>query len=85
LMLDEVLPRDARLFPRLVTRKTRSALVSREARDCPLRRIAAIHEEVLVALERRDERIEGIDFRLEFRHLFPCEVALFEKDATEGG
>ena len=85
LKLLEVHLREVSVFSRLVPRKTRSALVRGEARERALRRLAAIHEEDLVAFERPDASFEHRDLRFEFLdHLLAWIVAVFEKDATEG-
>jgi len=80
--LPEELLRDTDFFSRLIPLKTRSALVRGEARERGLRRLAAIHEEALVALKRPDASFEHRDFRVELLDHLP--VAISEKDATEG-
>ena len=65
LNLPEFHIRDTSVFSCLVTRKTRGAFVRSETRERALRRLAAIHDEVLVALERPDASFERRDFRVE--------------------
>lgn len=65
LKLPEFQLRDASVVSRLVTRKTRGAFVRSATRERALRRLAAIHDEVLVALERPDASFERRDFRVE--------------------
>jgi len=70
-LLDDQL-RDTDKFFRLIPRETRSALVRGEARERALRRLAAIHEEVLVALKRPDASFEHRDFRVELLDHLPA-------------
>lgn len=77
---------DARAFSRLVQRETRRALVRPEARVRALRRLAAIHEDVLVAPERADTRFEYRVFRVELLDQLTARIVhVSEEDATERG
>ena len=82
--LSEVQIGEARFLLGLVTCQARGALVGGEAVDGAMRCLAAAHEEVLVAFERRDARVERCDFRLEVVDLGAARV-VFEKDASQGG
>jgi hypothetical protein len=86
LKLLEVLLGDARAFSRQVQRETRGALVRLEAREGALLRLAAIHEEVLVALEGADTRFECRVFRVELLDQLTARIIrVSEEDATERG
>ena len=82
--LSEVQIGEARFLLGLVTCQARGALVGGEAVDGAMRCLAAAHEEVFVAFERRDARVERCDFRLEVIDLGAARV-VFEKDASQGG
>jgi hypothetical protein len=76
----------ARAFSRQVQRETRGALVRLKARERALLRLAAIHEEVLVPLERADTRFERRVFRGELLDQLTARIVhVSEEDATERG
>ena len=77
-----------RVFSGLATCEVRSAFTSldSEARELALRRVAAIHEKDLVAIERRDALFQRCDLRVEnLGHHHATFVFLrVEKDASQG-
>ena len=86
LELLELLLGDARAFSRQVQRETRGALVRLKARERALPRLATIHEEVFVALERADTRFECRIFRVELLDQLTARIVrVSEEDATKRG
>ena len=82
----EFLVGDERFFFGLVTCDARSVFVLVEVGEGALRRLAAVHEEGLVAFERRDARLERRDFRAEVVDRGAARVApVSEKDASQRG
>ena len=77
---------ETRVVSGLVTCDARSAFVRGEAGEGALRRLAAIHEEVLVASERADAHRERRDLRVEvLDHGAARVLPVSEKDASQGG
>ena len=76
----------AGFFLCLIPREARSALVRREVSHGALRRLAPIHEEVILVLERPNGRFERRDFRVEvLDHSLARILLLSQKDAAEWG